>query len=174
MLAFFPIYCNTSIPESGVSMSLLDERFWNKVEKTDGGCWEWQGYKNYDGYGCFKLEGKVKHSHRLAYEELVGTIPEGLYVLHHCDNPSCVNPNHLFLGTNQDNMTDMVKKGRQSRLKGEKHGRAKLAEEDVIEIRRRVSVGKHGIQTKLGKEFNVSQTLISKIANRQRWTHLKE
>lgn len=90
------------------------ERFWPKVQKTDC-CWEWTGYVMPNGYGTFgrgrAIEGKV-YAHRFAYEALVGPIPVGQHVCHRCDNRRCVRPDHLFLGTQRDNMRDMVAKGR--------------------------------------------------------------
>jgi hypothetical protein len=86
-------------------------RFNSKWEETDG-CWDWKSYRCKKGYGRFKLEGSTKMSHRVAWELYFGPIPEGLHVLHVCDNPSCVNPLHLFLGTNQDNVDDKMAKGR--------------------------------------------------------------
>lgn len=87
------------------------QRFWNKVEKTDG-CWLWTASKNRQGYGYFRFDGKMMKAHRMAWLLVHGEIPEGMLVCHTCDNPSCVNPEHLWLGTNQDNQNDMNAKGR--------------------------------------------------------------
>jgi HNH endonuclease len=87
------------------------ERFWTKVIKSEN-CWEWQGVKNGDGYGQFKRDGQMVPAHRIAFELIHGEIPNGLYVLHQCDNPPCVKPSHLYLGTQFDNMRDMFQKGR--------------------------------------------------------------
>jgi hypothetical protein len=89
----------------------LEERFWAKVNKS-GECWEWLGTKNPGGYGCFKVNYKMRKAHRVAYELGHGSIPADLCVLHRCDNPGCVRPDHLFLGTRSENMQDMQKKGR--------------------------------------------------------------
>jgi len=94
------------------------DRFLNKINKTPT-CWLWEGCLRTDGYGCFRLNGKTRTTHRLAYEWLVAPIPLGLQVLHRCDNPSCVNPNHLWLGTHGDNMRDAAAKGRLASQKGE-------------------------------------------------------
>ena len=90
-------------------------RFWSKANDT-GYCWEWQGSKNNDGYGHFKIHGGHITASRIAYQLINGDIPDGLQVLHKCDNPSCVNPSHLFVGTVQDNMNDMIMKGRNRAL----------------------------------------------------------
>src|SRR5690348_7112088 len=94
------------------------KRFWSKVEKTDG-CWIWRGTMNGVGYGVFWLPmGKPRnansrvYAHRLSYEMHEGKIPDGMFICHRCDNPACVNPDHLFLGTQSDNMTDCSRKGR--------------------------------------------------------------
>ena len=87
------------------------QRFWDKVEKTDG-CWVWTASKNRQGYGYFRFDGKMRKAHRMAWLFAIGEIPEGMMVCHSCDNPSCVNPEHLWLGTGQDNMDDMNTKGR--------------------------------------------------------------
>lgn len=88
-----------------------DERFWPRITKSDG-CWIWPGAKNADGYGDVAILGTKRKAHRLAWEVTKGPIPEGLFVCHKCDNPPCVNPDHLFVGTNSDNMRDMSSKGR--------------------------------------------------------------
>src|SRR6185312_1337038 len=115
-----------------------EERFWYSVEKQDGGCWEWQAGKDRDGYGVFKGEvGGVMYrlAHRFSWALTTGEVlfPH-IFLLHSCDNPSCVNPDHLSTGTTQDNTADMVRKGRQAQ--GLRHGRAgvKFTEEQVREI----------------------------------------
>lgn len=89
------------------------ERFWSKVNKSDG-CWMWTTGKNRSGYGMFKANKKMFISSRLSYQLQNGEIPKGMFVCHKCDNPSCVNPDYLFLGTPQDNVDDMIAKGRQA------------------------------------------------------------
>ena len=94
-----------------------EERFWPKVEKSDG-CWLWRANTNPHGYGQFYLAGKQRLAHRLSWEFANGPIANGLFVCHRCDNPACVRPDHLFLGTNADNMRDAYRKGRLTLPKG--------------------------------------------------------
>lgn len=89
----------------------LVARFWSKVNKSDN-CWEWRAGRNTKGYGVFNMENAPRLAHRVAYEMLCGKIPAGLFLCHHCDNPACVRPDHMFIGTASDNNWDMVRKGR--------------------------------------------------------------
>lgn len=98
-------------------------RFWVKVERGgEDACWQWLARKHEGGYGDFRLGGGHVRAHRFSYELAHGAIPKGMFVLHRCDNPGCVNPSHLFLGTFEDNSSDMVSKGRgRGRLSGGRH-----------------------------------------------------
>jgi len=145
----------------------LQERFEDKFIKTDG-CWNWTAYKDKRGYGAFLLAGHPKLAHRVSYQLYVGEIPDGLCVCHRCDNPACVRPDHLFLGTVADNMRDRTVKGRGGDHAGERNGRAKLTIEQVIEIRARYSNGARRID--LAKEFGVTPTNISFISRGRHWT----
>lgn len=142
------------------------KRFEEKYTKAKG-CWEWNAGKTREGYGMFGFDGRVQGAHRVSYRLYVGEIPIGLYVCHRCDNPSCVNPEHLFLGTHADNMLDCKSKGRFA--SGENHGNANLSDAQVIEIRLRYSDGERG--TDLAKEFGVSQQAISKIIRGISWAN---
>jgi hypothetical protein len=91
---------------------MAEARFWKKVNKTST-CWEWTAYKLFNGYGRFSINGKTDYAHRISWQFATGKYPKGKQVLHTCDNPACVKPDHLFLGTLKDNMVDRNKKGRQ-------------------------------------------------------------
>lgn len=171
------------------------KRFWSKVDQTAEGCWLWQGTMLQQGYGCFKIAGKMYKAHRVAYLYAVNSIPEGLVLCHSCDVRHCVRPGHLFVGTHQDNSNDAVSKGRQakgerhgSRLhpekvtRGDKHwshlhpeqkrgelnGRAILNRKQVEEIRARYAAGSVS-QLVLSDEYHVAQTTISAIVRGLRW-----
>lgn len=148
----------------------LKERFEKKFDKEDGnGCWEWNAHKGRWGYGTFSVNRKSKLAHRVSYELYVGEIPDGLLVLHRCDNPACVNPKHLFIGSNADNVHDCEQKGRAVHLTGEKHGSAKLTEEQVMAIRNKRK--DRALEPTLAKEYGVTQEHISRIVLRKAWTN---
>lgn len=142
-------------------------RFWARVNKTEE-CWLWEGPRNHFGYGLFAFARQTLATHRVSFELAYGPIPSPLFVLHKCDNPRCVNPEHLYLGTQLDNMRD-----RQSRTgypQGIKHHMAKLTENEVREIRRLYADGTS--QISLAEQFNSDQTNISMIVNRKTWRHI--
>ena len=142
-------------------------RFWDKVNaQGTEQCWVWGASVGKTGYGQFKLGRKVHRAHRVAWMLEYGTIPEGMYVLHRCDNPSCVNPRHLFLGNQQDNMDDMCSKGRQSICTGEQHPRARLTQLAVRIIR----IYYPALTCpQLGAVFNVSHATIRRVVKYETW-----
>lgn len=146
------------------------ERFDSKWSLDLGsGCWLWDRARMPYGYGLVGVGGRMKLAHRISYGLRVGEIPKGLCVLHHCDTPPCVNPDHLFLGTNQDNSDDMVSKGRAHSPchQGESHPGAKLTESDVLQIRSSSATGRE-----LAGKYGVSYTTIWDIKHRRSWSHV--
>lgn len=144
------------------------ERFWSKVEKT-ASCWLWTACLNPNGYGHLRVDKADWAAHRLSWEIHRGPIPDGLWVLHHCDNPPCINPAHLFLGTCRDNHADMIAKGRKVtvRLCGELSGVAKLTAQKVVEIRALRATGL--TQQAIADRFGVTQRTISYIESGRVW-----
>lgn len=139
-------------------------------------CWNWTGYCS-RGYGRMTVAKKGILVHRLAYEVSIGRIPNGLDVLHTCDNPRCVRPSHLFVGNDADNMKDKTSKGRQAR--GQTHGNSKLTDEQRVEIKRKYRItsrggrGKLGMATVLARKFGVTAACVRMIANGVRSNHLQ-
>jgi hypothetical protein len=130
------------------------------------GCWNWIMQKDRKGYGKIGYCGTPRGAHRVSYELHCGEIPKGMHVLHRCDNPSCMNPAHLFLGSNAVNMADRNAKGRQQR--GSNHGLAKLAEDDAIAIRTATGITLRG----LAERYGVCLTTVKNIRSGKIWTHV--
>ena len=160
------------------------KRFWAKVSCGSvlgniGGCWEWLGYRNANGYGRFCVNGKPELAHRVSWQIHFGEIPKrddyhGWCVCHACDNPACVNPAHLFLGSHSDNMKDRCDKGLRpcgyaDWPRGSAHPGAKLTEDQVREIR--ANDGRLSHQ-KLAAVYGVCRAHIGLIMNRKTWTHI--
>lgn len=144
------------------------------MNKIPGGCWEWTASLT-KGYGQFRL-GKMFKAHRLSalWAGILPSMDSGLLVCHHCDNPRCVNPKHLFVGSHKDNIQDSTKKGRQQPAlaeRGEANHQAKLTKQDVLDIRRLYATGRF-THNGLGIRFSISPSTIGSIINRQRWTHI--
>jgi hypothetical protein len=137
---------------------------------TESGCWEWTGYRDRDGYGRTEVIHPRTHkrhtlqAHRASYEVFVGRIPKGKVIAHKCDNPQCINPEHLFVATPAENIQDMLNKGR---INYGKNARAKLRAEDITAIR----VSKL-TQAELGIIYGVSQVQISRVKLRKDWKHI--
>jgi hypothetical protein len=152
-------------------------RFWKRVNKDGpihpiyGQCWVWTGGTDRSGYGKFKVGYQSIRAHRWAYEEFVGRIPDGLCVLHRCDNSACIRPEHLFLGNNLENIQDKVDKDRQA--KGEVFRSSKLTDDDVREIRRRYRRYSRVCNSfTLAREFGVDPVTIQYITTGKGWNHV--
>ena len=156
--------------ERGHKLKPLSERFWGKVDKRSlDECWPWMAYRNSGGYGKIKVDGKCLSAHRISWILHFGPIPKGMCVLHHCDNPSCMNPYHLFIGSPADNAADRGAKGRGNQPRGEKKAGVKLTEEKVHMIRKSPLS-----QRKLAAMCDVTGATIWCIRHYRRWAWLKE
>ncbi len=154
-------------------LSIVEDNFLARIRfGTKEQCWEWQGSLAKKGYGRISYYKSPNiynvPAHRLSYTYFIGPIPEGMQVLHHCDNRKCVNPRHLFLGTNLDNVKDKIAKGRQ--IRGTQIGRAKINEEAVRDIRERVANGES--RRALAKVYGLGHTTVNCIVARMNWTHV--
>jgi len=151
------------------------QRFWSKVKIPQdyiNDCWIYQGGTNQDGYAAFQVKVSLK-GHKISYIYYHNKIvpPKGMCVCHNCDNPICVNPNHLFLGTHQDNMDDRSRKGRTHRHIGETNGRAKLVEQEVIDIRKLYDSKKFSVMD-LSKMYGLGWTAMDHLVKRKTWKHI--
>lgn len=160
-----------------------NSKFWHQVVKSDT-CWEWQGDHTANGYGRLTVRGQRVVAHRHSWEMHFGPIPDGMIVCHHCDNPPCIRPDHLFLGSHQDNMADAANKGRMRQgalrrlidhpgavLRGSDCPWAKLTEAQVQELRSRYAAG--GItQKQLAEDYALHPMTVFQIIHRLRWDHL--
>lgn len=168
--------------DSGAFQKALTQRtvrrFWKKVDRKGlGHCWNWLGHYDLSngGYGSFWFVDTMYRAHRFSWMFFFDEVlSEETQVLHHCDNPRCVNPFHLFLGTNQENMDDKVSKGRQSRLKGENNPWSKLSDGDVIRMRRMYKTRKY-FQKDLARIFKLKDVgNVGEILRGKRYSHLNE
>lgn len=164
------VYCSRPCYYAG-RVRPLSARVWSKVRRT-ATCWLWTGATNRSGYGWVNRGARGAQpmlAHRFTFEETYGPIPEGLGVLHRCDRPACVRPEHLFLGTQADNSADMVAKGRQRR--GERRPGAVLTDAIVREARVRHAAGGISILA-LARQYGVNGTVMWDVLNGTRWKHV--
>lgn len=147
------------------------DRFWAKITKSDG-CWTWTGATQLGGYGNFRRQGhgRMQGAHRFSWELSHGPVPIGLCVLHRCDNPPCVNPAHLFLGTHADNVADKQRKGRCSRVgpRGSRSHLAKLTESQVESV-----LASSDSDAALAAAYGVHRMTVSNIRKGHTWKHLR-
>ena len=155
------------------------DRFWSKVNKDgptmpnmDSPCWEWTGAKHAQGYGQFKFDGKARKTHRVSalWAGIISDISDGDCVLHECDNPACVNPDHLWRGSHADNMEDMKRKGRSTLGKGFNLRSAKLTEDDVRCVKNLLMAG--ATHKLIAKQFGVARRTITDINLGKQWSHV--
>lgn len=149
----------------------IAERFWEKVDRSGGpdACWLWQGVKS-GKYGQIWHQGKNEYAHRVSYLLNIGPISDGLFVCHECDNRLCVNPAHLWLGTHDDNMQDMVDKGRSAPQEGSQNHSAKLTDADILQIRELAGEGVR--HADIAKRYGVHRATVSYIVGGKTWTHI--
>ncbi len=157
-------------PKAGKRWTTTPANFWPKADRS-GGCWLWKGKRNRRGYGVVSVNNRSRAAHRVAYEFAHGPIPPGLSVLHRCDNPACIRPEHLFAGTHHDNMRDMREKGRA--LCGKANAATRLTVDQVREIRRRYATGSIGTRL-LAREYGVGRSTIQGIVSGKTWQHVTE
>jgi len=156
-----------------LSREQIIQKFETFFEKPAEGCWVWTGGKNEHGYGKFNVNCGTDKAHRISWIIYVGPIPRGQHVLHRCDNPPCVRPDHLFIGTARDNRIDCKQKGRDfspPHYRGEENSKAKLYERDVMEIRELIARG--FVQAEIARRFNVTPQNIRSIRLRITWRHI--
>ena len=165
----------------------LKDRFFSKIVRgqTEDDCWGWTATKNNKGYGALKVNGQMAPINRVSWMVHFGEIPKGLCVCHSCDNPICSNPKHLFLGTHQDNMDDMIRKGRDRKdaqkalrnrsrsYKGMGSSTAKLTDEQVREIKRLAVGRKIGFGKQIAERFGVIPATIGHILSGRNWSHIQ-
>lgn len=165
-------YCTHKCSAIGMTRP-ASERFWQYVDKS-AECWEWVGGLSAGGYGQFSFNGRTRLAHRVSWQLHKGSIPDGLYVCHKCDNRRCVNPSHLFLGTGAENSYDMIVKGRNvppPHRPGQESGAARLDNDAVREIRRLFEIG-DVTKAELARRFGVGETTIWNVVNKRTWRNV--
>lgn len=148
----------------------LENRLWGRVVVTESGCWEFGGGTDRKGYGIIGVNGIAEKAHRAAWESFYGKIPDGMHCLHRCDNPGCIRPSHLFLGTPLDNVIDCRDKGRLKWLSGSQNPAAKLTDDSVRSIRELRARGTK--QRVIADLFGVSRATIGDILTGRGWKHV--
>jgi hypothetical protein len=152
-------------------MTDIKERFWSKVDiRGPEECWFWRAGRLASGYGAFWVGRTMVNAHRVAWKLAYGEIPDGLFCCHTCDQRPCCNPQHLFIGTNSENIRDAVKKGRLTRRRGEDHPCAKLTQSDVRSIRERLVEGSS--EREIAGAFQVSRRCVRNIKLGRSWAWL--
>jgi hypothetical protein len=165
------VFCSMACYSKKRPCSPERERFWSKVDiKGLFDCWEWKGRKDIGGYGFFTFRSKEQKAHRVVWILTYGEIPEGMQINHKCDNRGCVNPAHLYIGTQKDNVADMYSRGRQVVLAGSKSAVARLTEQEVLAIR--VLFQTEITKADLARMFNISESSIRFIIQRKTWKHI--
>lgn len=149
----------------------FETRFFSRIE-TGSGCWLWLGARDRDGYGQIKCAGRQCKAHRIMFAWVRGAIADDLQICHSCDNPPCVNPEHLFAGTGEINMQDCKQKGRLADRRGVKNTLAKLVDGQILEIRARRSAGE--MLKSIAASFGVSESRVSLVARGLAWEHVQK
>jgi hypothetical protein len=153
-------FCSRSCAQAWLTAPLT-ERIWRRVDRTGAGCWEWPGGRDGYGYGIMVAGRRLSKAHRVAWESVNGPIPRGAHILHHCDNPPCVRPDHLYAGSHADNMRDMAQRARAVATG------ARLREDQVRLARRLVTAG--ASQTHVARLLGVTQGAISRLCHGRAW-----
>lgn len=162
------IHSRAPIDISGNSV----DRFWGKVSKFGGECWNWTAATRSTGYGCMKLDGRLISAHRFSFVLHFGEVPEGLIVCHRCDNRLCVRPDHLFAGTPHANVSDMDGKGRRGVARGESQGNAKLSEADIYQF---FVLRESGYSNrKIAAMFGVDSSTVNCVFTGRSWRHVTD
>jgi len=150
---------------------MIRTRFIEKIHRPDNvrDCWEWSAAKNCGGYGVFWRNGRMELAHRVSWEIHIGPIPDGMCACHNCDNPCCVNPNHLFLGTKADNNSDKDAKGRRRDAVGDNNGQSKLKNPEAIDI-----YNSRESTALLSEKYGISEVSVRNIRSGRLWSRITE